>query len=48
MANGQKVGWSIDQYLTSLNQKVGALLDAQAKPVGTPPLKSAAAAAGPK
>ena len=33
MANGQKVGWSIDQYLTSLNKKVGALLDAQATPI---------------
>ena len=28
-ANGQKVGWSIAEYLTSLDQKVGALLDAQ-------------------
>ena len=28
-ANGQKIGWSIAEYLTSLDQKVGALLDAQ-------------------
>jgi F-type H+-transporting ATPase subunit b len=52
MANGQEVGWSIDQYLTALNQKVGELLDAQEKPVdnqakkpepeSTPTLESAA------
>jgi F-type H+-transporting ATPase subunit b len=28
-ANGQKLGWSIADYLTSLDQKVGALLDAK-------------------
>ena len=28
-ANGQKIGWSIAEYLTSLDQKVGALLDAR-------------------
>ncbi len=32
-ANGQKIGWSIADYLTSLDQKVGALLDAQSAPV---------------
>lgn len=55
VANGQKVGWSIDQYLTSLNTKAGALIDAQETPVdkkaqqpkpeGTPTLESAALAA---
>jgi F-type H+-transporting ATPase subunit b len=25
-ANGQKIGWSIAEYLTSLSRKVGALL----------------------
>jgi F-type H+-transporting ATPase subunit b len=33
MANGQKVGWSIADYLTSLNRKVSALLDAPSQPV---------------
>jgi F-type H+-transporting ATPase subunit b len=28
-ANGQKIGWSIAEYLTSLDQRVGALLDAE-------------------
>jgi len=28
-ANGQKLAWSIDEYLKSLDEKVGALLDAQ-------------------
>jgi F-type H+-transporting ATPase subunit b len=28
-ANGQKLGWSIDEYLKSLDEKVVALLDAQ-------------------
>jgi F-type H+-transporting ATPase subunit b len=31
-ANGQKIGWSIADYLTSLDQKVGSLLDAQSAP----------------
>jgi F-type H+-transporting ATPase subunit b len=31
-ANGQKIGWSIADYLESLDQKVGTLLDAEAKP----------------
>jgi hypothetical protein len=31
-ASGQKIGWSIADYLKSLDQKVGALLDAEAKP----------------
>jgi F-type H+-transporting ATPase subunit b len=31
-ANGQKVAWSIADYLASLEKKVGALLDAQAAP----------------
>jgi F-type H+-transporting ATPase subunit b len=31
-ANGQNVAWSIANYLTSLDQKVGALLDAQSQP----------------
>jgi hypothetical protein len=33
MANGQKVSWSIDEYLTSLSTKAGALIDAQETPV---------------
>jgi F-type H+-transporting ATPase subunit b len=28
-ANGQKIGWSIAEYLTSLDRKVGALLDVE-------------------
>jgi F-type H+-transporting ATPase subunit b len=31
-ANGQKVAWSIADYLTSLEQKVSALLDVQPLP----------------
>ncbi len=31
-ANGQKVGWNISEYLTSLDQKVGELLTAQPEP----------------
>jgi F-type H+-transporting ATPase subunit b len=31
MTNGQKVGWGIDQYLTSLDEKVGTLLEAGVK-----------------
>jgi F-type H+-transporting ATPase subunit b len=31
-ANGQKVGWSIATYITSLDQRVGALLDAPSMP----------------
>jgi F-type H+-transporting ATPase subunit b len=31
-ANGQKLAWSIADYLSSLEQKVGALLDAQSTP----------------
>ena len=37
MADGQKIGWSIAEYLTSLDRTVGALLDvepaAKAQPV---------------
>ena len=32
-AGGQKVAWSIADYLKALDQKVGALLDAQAAPI---------------
>jgi F-type H+-transporting ATPase subunit b len=28
-ANGQKVGWSIATYISALDQKIGALLEAQ-------------------
>ena len=35
-ANGQKVGWSIAEYLGSLDRKVGALIDAQSRPAGRP------------
>ena len=31
-ANGQKVAWSIADYLASLDQKVGVLLDSQSQP----------------
>ncbi len=31
-ANGQKVGWSIAEYLKSLDQRVGTLLNAETKP----------------
>jgi F-type H+-transporting ATPase subunit b len=45
ITNGQKVSWSIDQYLTSLNGKVSAVLDAQQLPA---PAMAAAAVAGAK
>jgi F-type H+-transporting ATPase subunit b len=35
-SNGQKVGWSIADYLAALDQKVGALLAAESKPAGKP------------
>ena len=35
-ANGQKVGWSIAEYLGSLDRKVGALIEAQSAPAGRP------------
>jgi F-type H+-transporting ATPase subunit b len=35
-ANGQKVAWSIADYLASLEQKVGALLGAQTGPAAVP------------
>jgi F-type H+-transporting ATPase subunit b len=38
-ANGQKVGWSIAEYLGSLDRKVGALIEAQSGPAGRPPPK---------
>jgi F-type H+-transporting ATPase subunit b len=37
MANGQKVGWSISDYLASLDRKVGALLEAPPKPAAPKP-----------
>jgi F-type H+-transporting ATPase subunit b len=38
-ANGQKVAWSIADYLATLDQKVGKLLAAEAKPVAKPSSK---------
>ena len=38
-ANGQKVAWSIADYLATLDQKVGTLLAAEAKPVAKPSSK---------
>jgi F-type H+-transporting ATPase subunit b len=42
-ANGQKVGWSIATYISALDQKIGALLEAQstqqAKAAPAPPAK---------
>ena len=38
-ANGQKVAWSIADYLATLDQKVGTLLAAEAKPVAKPASK---------
>ena len=38
-ANGQKIAWSIADYLASLAQKVGALLAADIKPVAKPASK---------
>jgi len=35
-ADGQKIGWSIAEYLTSLDRKVGALLN-EPKPAETGP-----------
>jgi F-type H+-transporting ATPase subunit b len=35
-ANGQKIAWSIADYLASLDQKVGALLAAESKPAAKP------------
>ena len=47
-ANGQKVGWSIATYISALDQKIGALLEAQstqqAKAAPAPPAKSNAQA----
>jgi len=34
--HGQKVGWSIAEYLGSLDRKVGALIAAQSGPAGGP------------
>jgi len=42
-ANGQKIGWSIADYLKSLDRKVGALLDAEVKPEAQPPPEAKAA-----
>ena len=39
-ANGQKVAWSIADYLASLEKTVGELLDAQSKPEAKPEPKS--------
>ena len=39
-ANGQKVAWSIADYLSSLDQKVGALLAAESQPAPKPDVKS--------
>jgi len=39
-ANGQKVAWSIADYLASLEKTVGELLDAQSKPEAEPEPKS--------
>ena len=30
--NGQRIAWSVEEYLASLNRKLGALLDAQSTP----------------
>lgn len=38
-ANGQKFAWSIADYLATLDQKVGTLLAAEAKPVAKPSSK---------
>jgi len=35
-ANGQKISWSIADYLETLDHKVGALLDAQSVPESKP------------
>ena len=35
-ANGQKLAWSIADYLKSLEQKVGVLLDAHSIPAASP------------
>ena len=47
-ANGQKVGWSIATYISALDQKIGALLEAQstqqAKAAPAPPTESNAQA----
>jgi F-type H+-transporting ATPase subunit b len=42
-ANGQKVAWSIADYLAALDQKVGALLKAQSVPEAKPAPKPEAA-----
>jgi F-type H+-transporting ATPase subunit b len=50
-ANGQKVGWSIADYLKTLEQKADQLLEAQARPnidAQAKPKAAAAAAAGTK
>jgi F-type H+-transporting ATPase subunit b len=53
-ANGQKLAWSIAEYLRGLEQKAAALIDAQATPQPEPPARpapepkaAAAAAAAP-
>jgi len=38
-ANGQKVAWTIADYLATLDQKVGTLLAAEAKPIAKPASK---------
>ena len=48
-ANGQKVGWSIDTYISALDRKVGGLLDAQSKQqTKVAPKANAESAAAPK
>jgi F-type H+-transporting ATPase subunit b len=42
-ANGQKISWSIADYLKTLDEKVGALLDAQSVPESKPVPKPEAA-----
>jgi F-type H+-transporting ATPase subunit b len=37
-ANGQRIAWSIAEYLSSLERKVNALLDAQSAPAGVAPV----------
>jgi F-type H+-transporting ATPase subunit b len=47
-ANGQKISWSIADYLKTLDQKVGALLDAQSVPSKPVPKPEPASAPEPK
>jgi F-type H+-transporting ATPase subunit b len=44
-ANGQKLGWSIDGYLKSLDEKIGDLLNAQSSTPAKAPAKSDAKSA---